>query len=85
MDKRKPFTQNLKEEAEAALEKTKAKAQQAKGAVKDAVGKATDNAKLKTECKIDQAAGKAKDAVAQIKDATRDAAEKVREELHKNH
>ena len=83
MEKKKPFTQNLKEEAGTVLERAKAKAQVAKGVVKETVGKATDNTKLKAEGKIDQAAGKAKDAAAKVKDASRDAAEKVKKEIHK--
>jgi uncharacterized protein YjbJ (UPF0337 family) len=74
---KKPFTQNLKEEAETILERTKAKAQEAKGDVKVAIGKATDNTKMKVEGHADQVAGKAKDAIARAKDAARDAAEKL--------
>ena len=85
MDKKKSVGQNLKEEAATALERTKANAQQAKGVVKEAVGKATDNTKLKAEGKMDQIAGKAKDAAAQVKDAARDAAEKINKEMHKKH
>lgn len=85
MDKKKSVGQNLKEEAATALERTKANAQQAKGVVKEALGKATDNPKLKAEGKIDQVAGKTKDAAAQVKDAARDAAEKINKEMHKKH
>jgi uncharacterized protein YjbJ (UPF0337 family) len=83
MEKKKPFTQNFKEEAKTALDRTKAKAQEAKGVVKEAYGKATDNTKLKAEGKIDQVVGKAKDATAKAKDAARDAAEKVQKETFK--
>ena len=85
MDKKKSVGQNLKEEAATALERTKANAQQAKGVVKEALGKATDNPKLKAEGKIDQVAGKTKDSVAKLKDAVRDTAEKVHKEIHKKH
>jgi uncharacterized protein YjbJ (UPF0337 family) len=85
MDKKKSFAQNLKGEAATALERSKANAQVAKGVVKEAVGKATDNPKLKAEGKMDQIAGKTKDSVAQVKDAARDAAEKVNKEMHKKH
>lgn len=85
MDKKKSVGQNLKEEAATALERTKANAQQAKGVVKEALGKATDNPKLKAEGKIDQVAGKTKNSVAKLKDAVRDTAEKVHKEIHKKH
>lgn len=85
MDKKKSFDKNLKEEAETALERSKAKAQVAKGVVKEAAGKATDNTKLKVEGKIDQIAGKTKDAAAKVKDAARDASEKINKEMHKKH
>jgi len=74
---KKPFTQNLKEEAETILERTKAKAQEAKGDIKVAIGKATDNTRMKVEGQADQVAGKAKDFAARAKDAARDAAEKL--------
>ncbi|HXC54229.1 MAG TPA: CsbD family protein [Rhizomicrobium sp.] len=50
-------------------------ANQAKGAVKEAVGKATGDAKLKTEGAADKAKGKIQNAVGGAKDAIRDAAE----------
>ena len=46
---------------------------QAKGAVKEAVGKMTGDAKLKAEGAADKAAGKVQNAVGGVKDAARDA------------
>ncbi len=43
------------------------------GAVKDAVGKATDNDKLRAEGMADKAVGAAKEAVGKAKDAVRKA------------
>ena len=83
MDKKKPLAKNLKEEAATALEKTKAKAQVAKGVVKEAFGKATNNTKLEVEGKADKVAGKAKGAAAKVKDAVNDAAEKVKKQAPK--
>ena len=85
MDKKKPFTKNLKEEAGTALEKTKAKAQEAEGVVKEAAGKATDNTKMKVEGHADQFAGKAKDAAAKAKDSAHDADEKLQKDKHNKH
>ena len=48
-------------------------ANQAKGAVKEAVGKATGDEKLKAEGAADKAAGKVQNAVGSAKDAVRDA------------
>lgn len=48
-------------------------ANQAKGAVKEAVGKVTGDAKLKAEGAADKAAGKVQNAVGGMKDAVRDA------------
>ena len=50
-------------------------ANQAKGAVKDAVGKVTGDTKLQTEGKADKAAGKVQSTVGGAKDAVRDATE----------
>lgn len=50
----------------------KGAAQQAKGAVKDAVGDATDNPKLQAEGKIEKVAGKAHSTLGDIKDKTRE-------------
>jgi len=44
-------------------------ADKAKGSVKDAVGKATDDEKMQAEGKADKAGGKAKTVVGGIKDA----------------
>ena len=48
-------------------------ATQAKGAVKEAVGKMTGDAKLQTEGAADKVAGKVQNAVGGTKDAARDA------------
>ncbi len=48
-------------------------ATQAKGAVKEAVGKLTGDVKLQAEGKGDKAAGKMQNAVGGAKDAVRDA------------
>ena len=49
-------------------------ANQAKGAVKEAVGKVTGDAKLKAEGQADKAAGKVQNAIGGLKDSLRDAA-----------
>jgi uncharacterized protein YjbJ (UPF0337 family) len=51
-------------------------AKQAKGAVKDAVGKATGDTKLQGEGKADKAEGKVQNAIGGAKDAVRDAMKK---------
>jgi uncharacterized protein YjbJ (UPF0337 family) len=48
-------------------------ATQAKGALKEAVGKVTGDAKLKAEGTADKAAGKVQNAIGGAKDAVRDA------------
>jgi uncharacterized protein YjbJ (UPF0337 family) len=48
-------------------------ANQAKGSIKQAVGKMTGDAKLQTEGVADKAAGKVQNAVGGMKDAVRDA------------
>lgn len=48
-------------------------AKQAKGAVKDAAGKLTGDAKLQAEGKADKAAGKVQNAAGGLKDAARKA------------
>jgi len=48
-------------------------ATQAKGAIKEAAGKMTGDAKLQAEGKADKAAGKVQNAVGGMKDAVRDA------------
>jgi len=50
-------------------------AEQAKGKIKETVGKATGDAKLQTEGKADQVAGKAQNAIGGIKDAAKEALE----------
>jgi uncharacterized protein YjbJ (UPF0337 family) len=45
---------------------------QAKGAAKDAVGKATGDAKLRAEGKADKIKGKLENAVGSLKDASRE-------------
>lgn len=46
---------------------------QARGAVKDAVGKATGDAKLQADGKLDKAEGKIQGEVGKAKEAVRDA------------
>jgi uncharacterized protein YjbJ (UPF0337 family) len=48
-------------------------AQKAKGAVKEAAGKVTGDAKLKAEGRADKAAGSVRNAVGGMKDSLRDA------------
>jgi uncharacterized protein YjbJ (UPF0337 family) len=48
-------------------------ARQAKGAVKEAVGKVVGDAKLQADGKVDQAEGKVQNAVGGLKDAIRKA------------
>ncbi len=55
-------------------DRIKGMADQAKGAVKDAAGKATGDAKLQAEGKSDKLKGKVENAVGGAKDAVRDAA-----------
>jgi uncharacterized protein YjbJ (UPF0337 family) len=49
----------------------KGSAEQAKGAVKETVGKAFGDKKLETEGKTDKAAGKVQNAIGGLKDAVR--------------
>ncbi len=51
-------------------------AHQAKGAVKEAAGKVTGDAKLEAEGQAEKAAGKVQNAVGGMKDAARDALKK---------
>jgi len=51
-------------------------AKQVKGSVKDAVGKATGDAKLQSEGKADKAEGKVQNAIGGAKDAVREALRK---------
>jgi len=57
-------------------DRIKGSATQAKGAIKEAVGKATGDAKLKSEGAADKAAGNIQNAVGGVKDAFRDATRK---------
>lgn len=50
---------------------------QAKGAVKDTVGKMTGDTKLQADGKADKAAGKVESAIGGAKDTARDALKKV--------
>ena len=54
-------------------EHVKGAADKAKGAVKDAVGGLTGDAKLQAEGKIDKAKGAVHSAVGDVKDAVKDA------------
>jgi uncharacterized protein YjbJ (UPF0337 family) len=54
-------------------DRIKGMADQAKGAVKDATGKVTGDAKLQAEGKSDKLKGKVENAVGGAKDAIRDA------------
>jgi uncharacterized protein YjbJ (UPF0337 family) len=54
-----------------AIDKTKDKAQAAKGQVKEAAGKATDDRSLEAEGKGDQVAGNLKQAGEKLKDAVK--------------
>jgi uncharacterized protein YjbJ (UPF0337 family) len=56
-------------------EHVKGAADKAKGAIKDAAGKMTDDKKLQTEGKWDKAKGAAHDAAGDVKDAVRKAGE----------
>ncbi len=51
-------------------------AKQAKGAVKEIIGKATGDAKLQTDGKADKAEGKVQNAIGGVKDALRDVLKK---------
>ena len=48
-------------------------AEQAKGKIKETVGKATGDAKLQSEGKTDQIAGKTQNAIGGIKDVVKEA------------
>ena len=50
-------------------------AEQAKGKIKETVGKVTGDAKLQGEGKADQVAGKTQNAIGGIKDAAKEALE----------
>jgi uncharacterized protein YjbJ (UPF0337 family) len=57
-------------------DRIKGSVEQAKGVVKEAVGKATGDAKLEVEGRNEKAAGKVQNAVGGVKDAMRDALKK---------
>jgi len=57
-------------------DRIKGAADQAKGAVKDAVGKAIGDTKLQTDGKADKLKGKIESAVGGVKDTVRDATDK---------
>ncbi len=54
-------------------DRIKGSAKQAKGAVKETIGKLTGDAKLKAEGKADKTEGKIQNAVGSVKDTVRDA------------
>jgi uncharacterized protein YjbJ (UPF0337 family) len=54
-------------------DRIKGMAQQGKGAVKEAAGKAMGDEKLKADGKMDKAEGKVRNAVGGLKDAVREA------------
>ncbi len=51
-------------------------AKEAKGVIKEAIGKAAGDAKLQTDGRADQAEGKVQNAVGGLSDAVRDAVKK---------
>lgn len=51
-------------------------AQQAKGSIKEAVGKVTGDVKTEAEGKVEKVAGKVQNAAGSAKDGVRDAVEK---------
>jgi uncharacterized protein YjbJ (UPF0337 family) len=59
-------------------EHIKGAADKAKGAVKDAFGKITDDKEMQVEGKIDKAKGAAREALGDAKDAVRKGAETAR-------
>jgi uncharacterized protein YjbJ (UPF0337 family) len=54
-------------------DRVKGSAHQAKGAIKEGIGKVTGDAKLEGEGKAEKTAGKVQNAVGGVKDAVRDA------------
>jgi uncharacterized protein YjbJ (UPF0337 family) len=54
-------------------DRVKGSAHQAKGAIKEGIGKMTGDAKLEGEGKAEKAAGKVQNALGGVKDAVRDA------------
>jgi uncharacterized protein YjbJ (UPF0337 family) len=57
-------------------DRVKGTAHQAKGAIKEGIGKVTGDAKLEAEGKGEKVAGKVQNAVGGVKDAVRDAVRK---------
>ena len=55
------------------MDRIEGSAKQVKGAIKEAVGKVTGDAKLETEGKADKAEGKVQNAVGGLKDTLRSA------------
>lgn len=53
-------------------------ARKAKGAVEEAVGRATGNAKLRAKGRVDKAAGTVQIAIGGVKDAARNALKKLK-------
>ena len=64
----------MQKELQMDREHVKGAADKAKGAIKEAAGKVTGDAKLQAEGTADKAAGKVQNAVGGVKDAIRDAA-----------
>lgn len=62
-------------------DKVKANVDQAKGEVKETVGKAVGNEKLEAEGKADKLFGKIKEAAEDVKDAVADKAEDVKDAI----
>jgi len=63
---------NNNEETDVDKDRIKGAAEQAKGAVKDAAGKALGDKKMETEGKLEKAAGKVRNTVGGLKDAARE-------------
>lgn len=59
-------------------EHIKSAADKAKGAVKDAAGRATGNERLEAEGKMDKAKGSAREAAGDVKDAGRKVADAIK-------
>jgi uncharacterized protein YjbJ (UPF0337 family) len=57
-------------------EHMKAGVDKAKGAIKDAVGKAMGDKRMQAEGKLDKAKGAARDALGDLKDAAREASKR---------
>jgi uncharacterized protein YjbJ (UPF0337 family) len=63
--------QTNNEDKEMDKDRIKGSAEQAKGAVKETVGKALGDKKMETEGKADKAAGKVQNAIGGLKDTVR--------------